>query len=38
METIKFIDLFVGLGGFHLALQDWKSELVLACDIDRWLL
>lgn len=36
MKTIKFIDLFSGIGGFHLALQDWSSELVLACDIDPY--
>lgn len=36
MEIIKFMDLFAGIGGFHLALQDWKSELVLACDIDDY--
>lgn len=36
MKTIKFIDLFSGICGFHLALQDWSSELFLACDINPY--
>lgn len=32
MEKLKFIDLFCGIGGFHLALD--KFVCVFACDID----
>jgi DNA (cytosine-5)-methyltransferase 1 len=32
---MKFIDLFCGIGGFHLAMQDFGHECVLACDIDK---
>jgi DNA (cytosine-5)-methyltransferase 1 len=40
-KTIKFIDLFCGIGGFHQALKrigadsDTNYECVLACDIDK---
>lgn len=37
MEKIKFVELFAGIGGFHLALNKISnSELIFACDIDQY--
>ncbi|MDE1820884.1 MAG: DNA (cytosine-5-)-methyltransferase [Euryarchaeota archaeon] len=34
MESLKFVDLFAGLGGFHLALRKLEHECVFASEID----
>lgn len=34
MNKIKYIDLFAGIGGFHLAMSDFDGECVFASEID----
>lgn len=36
IKTLKFIDLFAGIGGFHLALHDLDAECVFASEINPY--
>jgi DNA (cytosine-5)-methyltransferase 1 len=32
--SLKFVDLFCGIGGFHTAMKSFNAKCVMACDID----
>lgn len=34
-KGFRFVDLFAGLGGFHVAMASMKGRCVFACDIDE---
>lgn len=36
MSKLKFVDLFCGIGGFRIALEQCDCECVFSCDIDKY--
>lgn len=36
LNNYKFIDLFAGIGGFHIALSDYGAECVFASEWDKY--
>jgi DNA (cytosine-5)-methyltransferase 1 len=36
MSKFKFIDLFSGIGGFRIALEELGGECVFSSDVDKW--
>ena len=36
MNKLKFVDLFCGIGGFRIALENCGGEFVFSCDIDKY--
>ncbi len=35
LQNLNFIDLFSGIGGFHLALRSFKAKCVFSCEWDK---
>jgi len=35
LSKIKFIDLFAGIGGFHLAFESFSANCVFSCEINK---
>ncbi|WQQ09884.2 DNA cytosine methyltransferase [Mycoplasmopsis felis] len=36
MKKFKFIDLFVGIGGFHQGMENLGGECLFASEIDKY--
>lgn len=35
-KKVKFVDLFSGIGGFRVAMEDVGAQCIFSCDIDKW--
>ena len=35
MKRLKFIDLFAGIGGFHIALKSLNMKCIMSCEINN---